>query len=145
MHWLNCMETTMTKKPTREQKLEACSHYSTDAFENAEWDFRCPTPPVSTAKWKPEDWVNWVDGQGSWFRTTTDSFPQGRFEGIVNFPDGGQFTALYKFRFDACLNNMVRKYPNASEYEVVEHPSDRRFKCKVTRYRYELVKVYEDE
>jgi len=134
----------MTKGPTREQKLAACSHYDTEAFDNAEWDYRCPTPPVSNANWRAEDWMNWVDGQGSWFRTTTDAFPQGRFEGIVNFTDGEQITALYKFRKDACLKNMVRKYPNASEYEVVEHPGDLKGPCKLTRYRYELVKVYDE-
>lgn len=62
----------MTEGPTREQKLAACSHYSTDAFQNSEWDYRCPMPPVSTVKWHPEDWMNWVDGQGSWFKKVKD-------------------------------------------------------------------------
>jgi|TARA_R100000655_G_scaffold87080_1_gene127216 hypothetical protein len=58
----------MTEGPTQLQKLNACSHYTTDAFKNSEWDYKCPLPPVYTDNWLPEDWVKWVDGQGSWIK-----------------------------------------------------------------------------
>ena len=31
------------------------------------WDAEFPAPPVTTARWKPRDWVTWVDHNGTWF------------------------------------------------------------------------------
>ena len=28
--------------------------------------YYCPTPPVTTSRWTPLDWVRWIDHCGKW-------------------------------------------------------------------------------
>ena len=51
--------------------IEPSSSEKLQVFEKGghiEWDAKFPVPPVHITMWEPEDWINWVDHKGFWFR-----------------------------------------------------------------------------
>ena len=58
-------------RPTKEQKIAACSRYNSEEFKNREWTWVAPLPDTCNHNWDAESWVKWVDAHGSWKRRIT--------------------------------------------------------------------------
>ena len=54
--------------PSMDEKILACSYYTTPGFDERKWDWHAPVSPASTVNWTPESWVKWVDEHGGWHR-----------------------------------------------------------------------------
>ena len=58
----------MNDKPTKQEKLDACSRYDTSEFVNRKWDWKAPVPETCNDNWDARSWVKWVDSHGTWVK-----------------------------------------------------------------------------